>query len=227
MPKSRAVSFAVFCFLLGLLLGASIKLFIGLEWPWHALESAVDLLGKLLTWQFVALCVLVFLIFSPNLLRLLTRFRRIGFLGTEIEFSQEEAEKLSLDASQLFTDVSQKVNSAFQHCSSRLELKECFRRTMEAIRTKSGIRSWPDGFRATIHVADVVYGETLFQLLDYFPQGEGKGRRKSIRFGIIGLAFRSEEDQAQPDLANSQLGAGRGGRAAHRLILTMREFGQA
>jgi hypothetical protein len=52
------------------------------------------------------------------------------------------------------------------------------------------------GYRATVHIPDVLYSDTLYQLLDYWPKGNGtSGRRFSERFGILGLAWRLEESQ--------------------------------
>lgn len=51
-------------------------------------------------------------------------------------------------------------------------------------------------FRSTIHIQDVLEPESLYQLVEYIyvsePQGHPKtrGRRNSIRFGIIGRAWR-------------------------------------
>ena len=49
------------------------------------------------------------------------------------------------------------------------------------------------GYRATVHIPDVLFSDTLYQLLDYWPKGKGGGRRFSARFGILGLAWRLEE----------------------------------
>jgi hypothetical protein len=190
-------------FAIGLIIGLSIDFFTWLGWPWIELEKLADVSNKLLTWPFVILCALLIFVFFPNVLKSIP-FSKVDFWGTKFEFSREKAEEVSLGADELFSGVSKKVDAAFQLNSSRMQLEECFRRTMEAIKSKIGTDKWPDGFRATVHISDVVYGETLYQLLDYFPKGDGKGRRKSIRFGIIGLAFRSERDQLEPDLQNSK-----------------------
>jgi hypothetical protein len=52
------------------------------------------------------------------------------------------------------------------------------------------------GFRSTIHIKDILQPETLYQLVEYTYVSEPsdarktRGRRNSIRFGIIGLAWR-------------------------------------
>jgi hypothetical protein len=59
------------------------------------------------------------------------------------------------------------------------------------------------GFRATIHIEDQLQSETLYQLVEYQyviePAGPGKtrGRRHSIRFGIIGRAWRLSRSDYQ------------------------------
>lgn len=45
-------------------------------------------------------------------------------------------------------------------------------------------------FRATVHVEDALVRNALYQLVDYWPSGKGAGRRFSVRFGILGRAWR-------------------------------------
>src|SRR4029077_20924802 len=51
--------------------------------------------------------------------------------------------------------------------------------------------------RCTLHVPDILFADTLYQLVDYYPRWGGRGRPFSSRFGIIGLCWRSREDQIQ------------------------------
>jgi hypothetical protein len=48
-------------------------------------------------------------------------------------------------------------------------------------------------YRCTVHVEDVLFDESLFQLVDDFPRGGGRGQLKSIRFGLIGWVWRRQE----------------------------------
>lgn len=57
------------------------------------------------------------------------------------------------------------------------------------------------GFRCTVHVPDVLFSDTLYQLLDYFPSGGGAGRTKSTRFGIIGKVWRSRQAELRGDVS--------------------------
>jgi len=44
--------------------------------------------------------------------------------------------------------------------------------------------------RCTIHVRDILFSDSLLQLLDYYPNGQGAMRRFSIRYGAIGRTWR-------------------------------------
>jgi hypothetical protein len=49
----------------------------------------------------------------------------------------------------------------------------------------------PEQFRLTTHIQDPLYRDYLYQLIDYYPVGGGRGRRLSIRYGIIGRCYRT------------------------------------
>lgn len=55
---------------------------------------------------------------------------------------------------------------------------------------------WLD-LRSTIHVPDILFHDTLYQLLDYYPAGAGGGRAFPVRRGILGLAWRKRQDQVE------------------------------
>jgi hypothetical protein len=57
----------------------------------------------------------------------------------------------------------------------------------------------PKDLRCTIYVPDPLFGErVLYQLVDYYPKGGGRGRRLSWRFGAVGRAWRLETDDVWP-----------------------------
>jgi hypothetical protein len=55
----------------------------------------------------------------------------------------------------------------------------------------------PEQYRCTLHVPDLVFADTLYQLLDYVPTGTGRGRIFSIRYGLIGRVWRSRMSDIQ------------------------------
>lgn len=62
------------------------------------------------------------------------------------------------------------------------------------------------GFRATIHIQDILQPDTLFQLVEYMYVSEPLGnpatrhRRNSIRFGIIGRSWRLGQSEYDPNV---------------------------
>ncbi len=53
-------------------------------------------------------------------------------------------------------------------------------------------------YRVTIHMPDTLQPESLYQLLEYYPLeplSDTRGRRKSIRFGAIGKAWRLQRSE--------------------------------
>ncbi len=65
------------------------------------------------------------------------------------------------------------------------------------------------GFRATIHIEDTLQSETLYQLVEYqyvaeLPgPGKTRGRHHSIRFGIIGRAWRLSKSDYDGDVTTN------------------------
>lgn len=55
-------------------------------------------------------------------------------------------------------------------------------------------------YRCTIHVPDLLFAETFYQLLEYFPRQSGlekRGRTWSYRFGFIGKVWRTKTSNLQ------------------------------
>jgi hypothetical protein len=62
-------------------------------------------------------------------------------------------------------------------------------------------------YRVTIHMPDTLQPETLYQLIEYYPSGpfpETRGRRKSIRFGAIGKAWRLQRSEYSPTVSTQR-----------------------
>jgi hypothetical protein len=51
--------------------------------------------------------------------------------------------------------------------------------------------------RCTIHVPDLLFTDSLYQLIDYYPGGGGCGRAWDVRSGIIGRVWRSQKHEIQ------------------------------
>jgi hypothetical protein len=65
----------------------------------------------------------------------------------------------------------------------------------------------PYQYRVTLHMPDTVQNESLYQLIEYYPRGpfpETRGRRKSIRFGAIGKAWRLQRSDYSPTVSTER-----------------------
>ena len=60
------------------------------------------------------------------------------------------------------------------------------------------------GLRSTIHVVDILFAESYFQLLPYIPAGGGDGRSWSIRYGIVGRTWRHMQPYGEGNLKMSE-----------------------
>jgi hypothetical protein len=62
----------------------------------------------------------------------------------------------------------------------------------------------PSPYRVTLHMQDSLEAEMLYQLIEYYPAGpfpKSRGRRKSIRFGAIGKAWRLQASDYSPTVS--------------------------
>ncbi len=48
--------------------------------------------------------------------------------------------------------------------------------------------------KCAVHIPDIVLGDYFYQLTDYYPSGNGSGRRFSTRYGAIGKTWRIERN---------------------------------
>jgi hypothetical protein len=117
----------------------------------------------------------------------LRTLRRIKAAGVELTLDPEAAREIRAKSTAVVRgDYERKADSEVR----KLHAWDKFTRIIEdTVRPLA-----QDGFRSTIHIEDMLEPESLYQLLDYIyvsePQGPPKtrGRRNSIRFGIIGRA---------------------------------------
>ena len=59
--------------------------------------------------------------------------------------------------------------------------------------------------RFNIHVEDLLFNETLCQLVDYYPDGKGKaGRAWSVRYGMIGRVWRFQRSYTDTNVTTDE-----------------------
>jgi hypothetical protein len=129
--------------------------------------------------------------------------------------------KINLDpgkAKELLSISSEVVISDFDrvvaHEVERLKLWEKFEAVIEkGLKPLLDHSTLPAGtndqspYRVTLHMPDTLQPEMLYQLIDYFPHGPfpaTRGRRKSIRFGAIGKAWRLQLSDYSPTVPTNR-----------------------
>jgi hypothetical protein len=157
----------------------------------------LELLRILVSWPVVLALLIIYLAisrFAPyKLARILKPFRSLKLFGTEFVLSEE----VGTDAEQAIEIYRKQVKRQFDTLVEtndiRAKLEDVFDETRNVIASRKPIGD----LRCTLHVPDILFADTLYQLVDYYPRGGGRGRPFSSRFGIIGLCWRSREDQIQ------------------------------
>jgi hypothetical protein len=153
-------------------------------------------LAIVISWPLVGLLLLLYLAFGKQapkpISELLKPFKNLKLFSAEFSTGEE----LARSASEAFETYRKQANAEYDR---KVDVYDIRRRMADVIE-KYLSESLKDvleilALRCTIHVADALFADTLYQLVDYYPGAGGKGRRKSIRFGIIGKTWRLSETQ--------------------------------
>ena len=164
-------------------------------------------LASALVWPLVVLFLIMYFFKSKTaavrISQILRNFRSFKIFGGEFILSEEGAKEISQTAEETFEAYRKQTKREFHRLAGvyhvREKLENVVQRHLDKALQKEklgGIHNIGD-FRCTIHVPDILFAETFYQLLDYYPRGGGRGRTWSIRFGIIGRAWRSGDDLAE------------------------------
>jgi len=135
----------------------------------------------------------------------ISRFRSVKLFGSEITFSEEGAKLLSTSADEAFRLYKLQADAEIARQVEAYDVSSLFRQVFKSEKSPERVRNVPSvrGFRAAIHVADVLFEQTLYQLTDYFPSKSGVARRFSIRYGILGRSWRLREHQGGANVSTT------------------------
>jgi hypothetical protein len=140
-----------------------------------------------------------------NLQSLFGSVKSISILGNEVEFSAE----VKMNTELLIRQYRQQINELFSYQIQKENGMEKLRNIASDIQdfldeSKNKKKENKYNFRCTIHVPDILFQETLYQMFDYLPKEKtgGKGRIRSSRFGIIGLTWRTEVSKILGNINN-------------------------
>ncbi len=157
------------------------------------------LLGVVPWWPLFGFVVFMYLIYSRRAPRrlgsLLRPFTKLKFLGTEFVLSKEGSREFSVTVEDSIEEASDAIKREYSRKLIHHRVRQQFEGAIELLKVKNydwQNHNW-EKFRFTIHVPDILFSDTLYQLLDYYPRGRGRNRRWSTRSGILGRAWRSSQ----------------------------------
>jgi hypothetical protein len=153
-----------------------------------------------LVWPFFAIFLLVLVltppgrrVFGPVLGRLKT-FKAGGF---EFDLTEAGATAARGEIEDTFQTYRTTIRREYDRQARIYNVPEKHSDIMESLRNPVlPAELWED-LRATIHVPDILFADTMYQLLDYYPGGGGAGRAFPVRRGVLGLAWRTGEPQVE------------------------------
>jgi hypothetical protein len=145
----------------------------------------------LLSWQVLVGLVVAYFVFATfapyRLARLLRPFRSVKLFGAEFQLSEEVGADAEQAIEILRKQVKRQVDILVESYAVRAKLEAVIHDVQEILHKRSQLKD----LRFTLHTPDILFADTLYQLVDYYPRGGGRGRTFSFRFGIIGLAWRA------------------------------------
>jgi hypothetical protein len=127
---------------------------------------------------------------------LLQRVRRVSALGVEVELTSEAATRVNVELQEVFNSYRSAIRAEFDRQATTHNIPEITRNVIaEAVTRNIKIDQGHQRFeyRCTIYVPDILFHEGLYQLLDYYPGGSGRGRTFSLRSRMIGRTWRLAE----------------------------------
>jgi hypothetical protein len=162
------------------------------------LRTCKDLL-LLLGWPLALALALLYILHSDRakdrIVLLAKSIQKVGLPGGfEVTLWGEQFRQ---DQSDTFKKFRADVQAEYDKLAERLTIKDTVARLLKEKIEPELTRIKPAqalDYRATIHVRDALFKNSYYQLIDYLPTGGNRGRAWSIRFGMVGRAWRLEED---------------------------------
>jgi hypothetical protein len=167
------------------------------------LQQITNLIS-VLAWPIVVLIVVAALTLTAQggrfVAALSQRVMTLSAFGVSLELTQEAATTAKATIETTFADYRSNVKREFDRQVAIQNIDGQLRKLVEGFLWDHVPELVREDFRCTIHVPDILFSEAIYQLLDYYPKGGGRGRVFSSRYGIVGATFRSEHDQYRPNV---------------------------
>ncbi|HTQ96983.1 MAG TPA: hypothetical protein VMH89_09255, partial [Candidatus Acidoferrum sp.] len=105
-------------------------------------------------------------------------------------------------AEQSISRYREQTKTQFDSWAQRQRIRETVDRILEE-EVEPFLKTLPSfpKYRCTIHVPDLLFADSLYQLVDYAPTGVGsRGRAWSVRYGMIGKQWRLGKSEIRGDV---------------------------
>ncbi|MAK99367.1 MAG: hypothetical protein CL803_03495 [Citromicrobium sp.] len=180
------------------------------------LAEIAKLAEAILSWPVAAVAIIVVVVFNIRKVAIAFRkfpiIRKLTIYGVEFHLDEGETRQLKKVTDETFKRLISDADTELRKFARISGLDGAIEAAAQNVLTNRPSSSKQFGennkkpdFRATLHIPDPVFVDQLYQVSEYcrrsrqarfwFSQGSA-GRRFSIRYGIIGLAWRSRASQA-------------------------------
>ena len=154
----------------------------------------------------LGLVVIVYLVRSESaparIKRLLEPFNSVKLLGQEFVLSHPD--KVTSNAEATFRGYRSETKAKYDALVKDLHIIELHAKLLADVLGPAIVgKGKGSAFRSTIHVVDILFAESYYQLIPYVPVGGGEGRSWSIRYGIVGKTWRQAESNGEGNLKMS------------------------
>ena len=154
-----------------------------------------------LIWPIVVFIIVLILMFNRNASQRISQifkgFKSVKMFGTEFVLSEEGRQQATRNVRETFSEYRNQAKAEYDRLAGVNNIRGKLEQVLTEVKVQVGGKERSlkqiKGIRCTIHVPDAIFAETIYQLLDYYPMGGGRGRVFSVRYGILGKAWRSGE----------------------------------
>jgi hypothetical protein len=121
------------------------------------------------------------------------RISKVSVAGIDVELTEAAATNIHYSLETSFTEYRKRLNSEYDRQVRMRQVDDKLALVADRAVNEAFGDKPPPGYRCTIHVPDVLFAHTLYELLDYYPIGGGRGRTFSMRYGMIGRTWRLKD----------------------------------
>jgi hypothetical protein len=147
----------------------------------------------LISWPCLAALLTIYVLRNPERIQnILLHVRSFKLFGAEFVMDREGRSKAEA-AIQVYRDA---VKERFDAISASENIADKHKQIVDKLLDGAGGLLKGANIRSTIYVPDILFDETLYQLLDYYPPTQDSGKRGRIfsaRYGMIGRSWRLEQ----------------------------------